>query len=69
MSDKFISKFKTYKELVSYAKSVDDNELCTKIDIVDQHRSDLPEYVKTIKEKCSHPMELASKFVMHLIDK
>ncbi|GFU27898.1 f-box DNA helicase 1 [Trichonephila clavipes] len=60
ISDKFIAKFKSYKDLTSYARQVDDNDLLAKLDIVNQHGSRIPEFVNIIKEKCSHTMALAN---------
>ncbi|GFR04333.1 f-box DNA helicase 1 [Trichonephila clavata] len=60
ISDKFIARFKTYKDLTSYAREVEDNDLLAKLDIVNQHGSRIPEFIRIIKEKCSHTMALAN---------
>lgn len=58
--DKFIGRFKTYKDLTSYARLVEDNDLLAKIDLVNQHGARIPEYIRMIKEKCNHSMTLAN---------
>ncbi|GIX80249.1 f-box DNA helicase 1 [Caerostris darwini] len=58
--DKFLSKFRSYKALTSYARSVEDHDLLTKIELVNQHGSQIIKYIEIIKEKCSHNIDLAN---------
>ncbi|XP_071043161.1 F-box DNA helicase 1 [Parasteatoda tepidariorum] len=60
IKDKFISKFKTYEELTNYAKNADDSDLLSKVELIRLHSNDIPQYIKTIKEKCTHPLQLAN---------
>ncbi|GBM02264.1 F-box DNA helicase 1 [Araneus ventricosus] len=60
LNDKFIARFKSFKELTSYARNVEDSDLLTKIDLVGQHNSLIVDYISIIKEKCSYSMALAN---------
>ncbi|XP_054719922.1 F-box DNA helicase 1-like [Uloborus diversus] len=60
VKDKFISRFKTFADLNNYAKNADDPDLLAKIELINAHDYKIVDYIKTIKEKCSHPIELAS---------
>ncbi|XP_055952785.1 F-box DNA helicase 1-like isoform X2 [Argiope bruennichi] len=60
LKDNFISKFKSFKELSTYARNAEDNDLLNKIDLVSQHNDRIVEYVHILKEKCNYPMALAN---------
>ncbi|XP_035223017.1 F-box DNA helicase 1-like isoform X2 [Stegodyphus dumicola] len=60
ISDKFLSKFKSYTELENYAKNVEDNDLLGKIALVRKYGACISKYISIIKEKCTHPIELAN---------
>ncbi|CAL1291587.1 unnamed protein product [Larinioides sclopetarius] len=60
LNDKFIARFRSFKELSSYARNVEDSDLLTKIDLVGQHNSMIIDYIRIIKETCSYSMALAN---------
>ncbi|XP_076335826.1 F-box DNA helicase 1-like isoform X3 [Tachypleus tridentatus] len=60
IKDKFIRGFKRMEHLYEYAKNTSDVELLNKIRFVRQHRERIPEYVETIKTKCTFPMYMAN---------
>lgn len=64
IKDAFISKFKSFNDLATYAKYADDTDLRAKISLVKQYGSDIFKYISILYEKCNHPIELASK-LMH----
>lgn len=60
VTDKFISRFKNYSDLVNYARYSDDSDLLSKIEIVNQHGHDITKFISILKERCNHSMDTAS---------
>ncbi|GFT31484.1 f-box DNA helicase 1 [Nephila pilipes] len=58
--DKFIGKFKTFEELNSYARQIEDNDLISKIELIHQYGILLPGFIRKIKEKCNTNIALAN---------
>lgn len=58
--DKFVRKFQSFRALVAYVDKKDDTELAYKIELVLQHNEKIPEYVATLRRKCSTSLELAN---------
>lgn len=59
----FISRFKSYSDMLNYARYADDSDLLHKIEIVTQHGHDIIKFIAILKERCNHSIESASKCV------
>ncbi|GIX80252.1 hypothetical protein CDAR_610391 [Caerostris darwini] len=58
--DEFLSQFNSFEDLTSYAKNIGDTDLLTMIELVNQHGSNIENYIQIIQEQCSYNMDLAN---------
>lgn len=60
LKDGFIARFKSYSDLVNYARYSDDSDLLSKIEIVNQHGHDISKFISILKERCCYSIDVAN---------